>query len=127
MPKQAPSFNLSWTPDELENGGYDDIINIVKIAKKQKISILDDHAGKEITNEVQLKQLNNYFNGMSGDAVTGILTVINKNLPTMVNSANANSGTAGAARIIRSAHSLKSAFSQKLTLKKGELFLFCPA
>jgi len=40
MPKQVPSFNLSWTPDELENGGYDDIINIVKIAKKQKISIL---------------------------------------------------------------------------------------
>ena len=56
---------------------------------KQKISILDDHAGKEITNEVQLKQLNTYFNGMSGDAVSGILTLINKSLPAMVNGSNA--------------------------------------
>ena len=40
MPKQIPSFNLSWTPDELKNGGFEDITNIIKIAKKQNISIL---------------------------------------------------------------------------------------
>ena len=40
MPRQVPSFNLSWRPDELENGGYDDIVNIIKIAQKQKVSIL---------------------------------------------------------------------------------------
>ena len=40
MPRQVPSFNLSWRPDELENGGYDDIVNIIKIAQKQSISIL---------------------------------------------------------------------------------------
>ena len=39
-PKQIPSFNLSWAPHELEKGGYDDIINIIKIAQKQDISIL---------------------------------------------------------------------------------------
>lgn len=40
MPKQIPSFSLSWTPDELENGGFEDIANIIKIAQKQKVSIL---------------------------------------------------------------------------------------
>ena len=34
MPKQVPSFNLSWTPDELKNGGFEDITN--KIAKLSK-------------------------------------------------------------------------------------------
>jgi len=54
MPKQIPSFNLSWTPDELENGGYDDIVNIIKIAKKQNISILITTDGYTLILEGQL-------------------------------------------------------------------------
>ena len=83
--------NVLQTTSQTIRSAIDGLRNSQKVMAemKQKISILDDHAGKEITNEVQLKQLNNYFNGMSGDAVTGVLTVINKNLPTMVNSANA--------------------------------------
>ena len=54
MPKQIPSFNLSWTPDELESGGYDDIINIIKIAKKQNISILITTDGYTLILEGQL-------------------------------------------------------------------------
>lgn len=58
MPKQIPSFNLSWTPDELENGGYDDIINIIKIAKKQNISILITTDGYTLILEGQLTDSN---------------------------------------------------------------------
>ena len=54
MPKQIPSFNLSWTPKELENGGYDDIVNIIKIAKKQKVSILITTDGYALMLEGQL-------------------------------------------------------------------------
>ena len=80
---QATSQTIRSVIDGLRNSQK------VMAEMKQKISILDDHAGKEITNEVQLKQLNNYFHGISGDAVTGILTLINKNLPAMVNGSNA--------------------------------------
>ena len=54
MPKQIPSFNLAWTPDELEKGGYDDIINIIKIAQKQKVSILITTDGYTLMLEGQL-------------------------------------------------------------------------
>ena len=53
MPKQIPSFNLSWRPDELEDGGFDEIINIIKIAKKQNISILITTDGYTLTLEGQ--------------------------------------------------------------------------
>ena len=58
MKKQTPSFNLSWTPDELENGGYDDIVNIIKIAKKQKVSILITTDGYTLILEGQLTDSN---------------------------------------------------------------------
>ena len=58
MPKQIPSFNLSWTPDELESGGYDDIVNIIKIAQKQKVSILITTDGYTLTLEGQLTDSN---------------------------------------------------------------------
>ena len=58
MPKQIPSFNLSWTPDELEKGGYDDIVNIIKIAKKQNISILITTDGYTLILEGQLTDRN---------------------------------------------------------------------
>ena len=54
MPKQIPSFNLSWTPDELENGGFEDIANIIKIAQKQKVSILITTDGYTLMLEGQL-------------------------------------------------------------------------
>jgi hypothetical protein len=58
MPKQKPSFNLSWTPEELENGGLDDIVNIIKIAQKQKISILITTDGYTLMLEGQLTDSN---------------------------------------------------------------------
>ena len=58
MPKQKPSFNLSWAPEELENGGYDDIINIIKIAQKQNISILITTDGYTLMLEGQLTDSN---------------------------------------------------------------------
>ena len=58
MPKQIPSFNLSWTPEELENGGYDDIINIIKIAHKQKISVLITTDGYTLMLEGQFTDSN---------------------------------------------------------------------
>ena len=58
MKKQTPSFNLSWTPDELENGGYDDIVNIIKIAKKQNISILITTDGYTLVLEGQFTDSN---------------------------------------------------------------------
>lgn len=54
MPKQIPSFNLSWTPDELKKGGYADIVNIIKIAQKQKVSILITTDGYALMLEGQL-------------------------------------------------------------------------
>ena len=58
MPKQIPSFNLSWTPDELKNGGFDDIVNIIKIAQKQKVSILITTDGYTLVLEGQFTDSN---------------------------------------------------------------------
>jgi len=54
MPKQVPSFNLSWTLNELKNGGFEDIANIIKIAQKQNISILITSDGYTLMLEGQL-------------------------------------------------------------------------
>lgn len=83
--------NVLQATSQVIRSAIDGLRNSQKVMSemKQKISILDDHAGKEITNAVQLKQLNKYFHGISGDAVSGILTIINKNLPAMVNGSNA--------------------------------------
>ena len=58
MPKQIPSFNLAWTPDELENGGFEDIANIIKIAQKQKVSILITTDGYTLVLEGQFTDSN---------------------------------------------------------------------
>lgn len=82
--------NVIQTTSQLIRSAIDGFSNSQKIMAdmKSKLGVLESHAGTEITNEVQLKQLKQYFAGMTGDANAAILNLANKSLPAMVNGAN---------------------------------------